>query len=232
MSLFRGRGIVRAAGMAAVLAYAVSRWSDMARWGATEAEALASMHGDELVGDAKYRSTHAVTIDASAAEVWPWLVQMGQGRGGLYSYDWLENVLGLDIHSADHVDPRLQALAVGDAVRLVPEGTQPALRFIVARIDEPVVLVLGPDRDRAAAFAAHLPFPCWTFQLTPAGADRCRLVVRFQMDFEPTPLGWVAYKFALQPVHFVMERKMMLGIKQRAETSAANGAPHLTAVPA
>ena len=129
------------------------------------------------------------------------------------------------------MDPDLQDLAVGDAVRLVPAGTEPPLRFIVSRLESPSLLVLGPDQDRAAAFAAHLPYPCWTFQLTPAGVDQCRLVVRFQADFDPTPLGSFAYKYALQPVHFVMERKMMLGIKQRAEL-AAGPAPHLTAVPA
>lgn len=231
MNVSPGRGTASAIGAAAVIAYGVARWPEMTRWGATEAEVMAIMPGDEVVGHAKYRSTHAITIDAAAADVWPWLVQLGQGRGGLYSYDWLENLLGLHMHSADRVDPKLQGLAVGDAVRLVPEGTEPPLRFIVARIDEPSVLVLGPDRDRAAAFAAHLPYPCWTFQLTPAGADRCRLVVRFQTDFDPTPMGWLAYKHALQPVHFVMERKMMLGIKQRAELSTSP-APHLTALPA
>jgi hypothetical protein len=232
MHLSRGFYAAAAAGAATVTTCAVSRWPLMATWGSTETEVLAPMPGDDLIGQARYRSTHAVTIDAAPSEVWPWLVQMGQGRGGLYSYDWIENLLGLHMHSADRIDTDLQGLAVGDPVRLVPEGTEPPLRFVVAQIDEPSVLVLGPDGDRDAAFSAQLPFPCWTFQLTPAGADRCRLVVRFQMDFDPTPLGWMAYKYALQPVHFVMERKMLLGIKQRAEVSATSPAPHLTTVPA
>ena len=71
-------------GAAVAVSYGISRWRRMASWGTTEGEALANLPGDELVGQAKYRSTHAVTIDAAAGDVWPWLVQMGQGRGGLY----------------------------------------------------------------------------------------------------------------------------------------------------
>jgi hypothetical protein len=176
------------------------------------------MPGDEIVDHPRYRSTRAIRIDAPSSQVWPWLVQMGQGRGGLYSYDWLENLLGLHMHSADSIKPELQHLVVGDQVRLVPEGTEPPLRFTVARIDAPHVLVLGPDGTREAALAAGLPYPCWTFQLVdlPGGVG-CRLVVRFQSDFAPTPLGLLMYKYALTPVHFVMERRMLLGIKNRAE---------------
>lgn len=213
------------AGAAVAVLYGVSALSRMSTWGTNEAEASGDMPGDELVPLARYRSTHAITIGATPAEVWPWLVQMGQGRGGLYSYDWLENALGLQIHSADRVEPALQDLGVGDVVRLVPEHTRPELRFTVARLDAPSVLVLGPDRDRAAAFAAHLPSPCWTFQLRSAGAGAgpTRLVVRFQMDFKPSPWTSFAYGYALAPVHFMMERKMMLGIRRRAEDSVRPG---------
>jgi hypothetical protein len=76
--------------------------------------------GDELIGEARYRSTHAITIQAPSRQVWPWLVQMGQGRGGFYSYDWLENFLGLHIHNAESIRPALQNLVVGDQIRLVP----------------------------------------------------------------------------------------------------------------
>ena len=95
--------------------------------------------------------------------MWPWLAQLGQGRGGLDSYDWLENALGLHIHSVDRVVPSLQLLAVGDVVRLVPEGTEPPLRYTVARLEPPHLLLLGPDTTRAGAFATDLPYSCWTF---------------------------------------------------------------------
>ena len=99
----------------------------------------------------------------------------------------------------------------------MPEGTQPPLRFTVKQVEPPHLLVLGPDSSRQAAFRAKMPFPCWTFRLTPMPGHRTRLVTRFQSDFEPNLMGWVAYKYALAPVHFVMERKMLLGIKHRAE---------------
>ncbi len=210
----------------AAAAYARDRWHRMQTWGATAAEVAEVLPGDELVGQARYRTTHAITIDAPVERVWPWLVQMGQGRGGLYSYDWLENLVGLDIHSVQEIREELQSLSLGDEVRLVPEGAQPPLRFTVVRIAAPELLVLGAGHSREEAFAAGLPYPCWTFRLTPVEPDRCRLVVRFQADFDPTPLGTLAYRGALQPVHFVMERKMLHGIKERAERAGQRPPEH------
>jgi hypothetical protein len=211
-------GVVAVAGAAA---YGLSRWPAMTTWGATAQEAGESLPGDDVVGEPRYRTTHAVTIDAPPGQVWPWLVQLGQGRGGLYSYDWLENLMGLDIRSADHIDPALQDLAVGDTVRLVPEGTEPDLSMTVLRLEPPSLLLLGAGVPREEALAAGMPYPAWTFLLRPVAGDRSRLVVRFQSDFEPTPLGLLMNKWALGPVHFAMERRMLLGIKQRAEAAWA-----------
>ena len=216
------RNLAGAAAIAAGLgaAYGISRWPRMTSWGATTTEAAEVLPGDEIVGEPKYRTTHAVTIDAPVERVWPWLVQMGQGRGGLYSYDWLENLAGLRMHSAERIVPELQGLAVGDLVRLVPEGTDPPIAFVVDRIDPPYLLVLGPAGSREEAIEAGLPYPSWTFRLRPVAARSSRLVVRFQSDFKPTTLGWLMNKYALEPVHFVMERKMLLTIKERAERAA------------
>jgi hypothetical protein len=82
----------------------------MRRWGATDAEFTQSLPGDDVIAHPNYAITHAVTISAPPAAVWPWLVQMGQGRGGLYSYDWLENLIGLNIHSVDRIIAELQQL--------------------------------------------------------------------------------------------------------------------------
>lgn len=201
----------------------------MTRWGASPAEVRATMPGDEIVGPARYTSTRAVTIAVPREAMWPWLVQLGQGRGGLYSYDWVENLLGLHMHSASRIVPAFQHLAVGDTVRLVPEDMEPPLAYVVARLEAPSTLVLGPDGDRASAFAARLPYSSWTSQLTPAGGHTCRLVVRFRADFAPGVLGSLMSSVALPPVHFVMERKMMLGIRQRAEGAVSR--PPLTGVP-
>lgn len=195
----------------------LSSWHPMTRWGATPQEVDEELPGDEIVGQANYRTTHAVTVAAPVDLVWSWLVQLGQGRGGFYSYDWLENLLRLDIHSAEQIVPDYQHLAVGDLVRLVPEGTQPPLQFAVTRVEPPHLLVLGPDGSRQEAFRTKMPYPCWTFRLTSSAGDATRLVARFQSDFEPSLMGLVAYKYLLAPVHFVMERKVLLGIKHRAE---------------
>lgn len=75
-------------------------------WGATDQEHQATWPGDQLVAQPNFVWTNAITIHAPAAQVWPWLVQLGQGRGGLYSYDWLENLIGCDVHSTDRILPR------------------------------------------------------------------------------------------------------------------------------
>lgn len=201
-------------------ALALSRWPRMATWGATPEEAEGPMAGDDLVPGAKYRTTHAVTVDAPVEQVWPWLVQMGQGRGGMYSYDWLENLVGLHMHSADRVVPELQHLEVGDVVRMVPAGTEPDLTFTVLRLEPPHLLVLGTAEPFDVVVASGLPYPVWTFELRRVDAGTARLVVRFRSDFAPTAVGWIVNKYALEPVHWVMERKMLLGIKERVEHAA------------
>lgn len=92
-------------------------------WGATSAEVATPMPGDDLVPNPRLGYTRAISISAAPADVWAWLVQIGQGRGGLYSFDGLENLARCDIHSADRIDPELQSLAVGDLIRLgAPQG--------------------------------------------------------------------------------------------------------------
>src|SRR5690349_15772616 len=111
---------------AAVAAAAV--WSPPARrwcltYGATAAEATAGYPGDDLLAAADLVSTRAVTIEAEPSEVWPWLVQMGSGRGGAYTYDWIENLFGVEMHSVDAILPQFQHLAVGDVLPLGATGS-------------------------------------------------------------------------------------------------------------
>lgn len=220
----RRTGIALGLAAGAAAAWALSRADRLRVWGATEWEQTAPMPGDEIVGEGPlYRSTRAVEVEAPPEAVWPWLVQLGQGRGGLYSYDWLENLVGLDIHSADEIVPELQHLAVGDEVRLTPPGTEPDLVFRVARIEPPSVLVLGPRTSQEEAFGAGLPYPSWTFAVNPHPGGRSRLVVRFQLQAPETRPNRVLYGHLLGPVHFLMERRMLLGIKERAERTARRG---------
>jgi hypothetical protein len=189
----------------------------MLAWGAGPDEIDAALPGDELVPQPRNRWTRAITIDAPPAAVWPWLVQIGQGRGGLYSYDWLENLAGCDIHSADRILPEYQNLQVGDPVRLVREGYPADVVLQVAQIVPEAALVLCAPGEREAALAQGLPYLSWAFVLQPERGDRTRLVVRTRSDFRPTLPGRLANQWLLEPIQFIMERKMLLGIKARAE---------------
>ena len=180
-----------------------------------------TLPGDEFVRNPRYQTTRAITIDAPASEVWPWLVQMGQGRGGFYSYDWLENLVGLDIHSADAIIPELQDLKVGDQVRLAPVDSRgTAFVMDVAVLVPERSLVLRAPGTLEDALESDLPYATWAFILEPISEGATCLIVRFRSDFMPTLRGLVVNKYALAVPHFLMERKTMRGIRKRAEHSS------------
>src|SRR5690349_13402587 len=114
------RGIGAATLVAAAYSPPVRRWC--LTYGATAEEAAGVLPGDELLPDPDVVSTRAVTIGAAPQAVWPWLVQMGSGRGGAYTYDWIENLFGLNMHSADEILPQFQDLAAGDVLPLGADG--------------------------------------------------------------------------------------------------------------
>ena len=114
--------------------------SRLLRWGATDEEVAAAQPGDDLIGDANVTATRAITIRRSPDVVWPWIAQLGQGRGGFYSYDFLENLVGCDIHSADRIVPEWQSINVGGEVNLYP-----GVGLLVAHV-EAIVLREKPDR--------------------------------------------------------------------------------------
>jgi hypothetical protein len=205
-----------------IYAFALGPWHR--KWGTTSAEVHAAMPGDDLVPDANFDTTRAITIQAGPAQVWPWLAQMGQSRGGLYSYDWLENMMGLDFHSMDHVDPSLQDLKVGDIVALEPSGGG----YTVHQLDPNHLLVLSVA-DLADAVGAPPSMgmsgasSTWTFQLTEIQPCQTRLVCRWRarLDYRGSNnLQTWAIGLLLDPVEFVMEQKMLTGIKERAEALA------------
>ena len=190
------------------------------RWGATEAEVRRALPGDELLPNPKFSATHAITIHAPVAEVWPWLAQIGQGRGGFYSYTWIENLLGCDIHNADRVHPEWQNLKAGNPILLHPK-----IPPVPAAIVEPgrVIVLHGETRQRPPS---NLVKPgdyvttTWTFYIEPVDEHITRLIERFRSDYNSTPRNAFFNHVILEPGSFIMERKMLLGIKARAEGAA------------
>jgi menaquinone-dependent protoporphyrinogen IX oxidase len=180
-------------------------------WGATDEETERRLPGDDLVPTASSETTRAVTVDAPCEEVWPWLVQLGQGRGGFYSYSLLENAVGADIHNVDRIVPELQQLEVGDSIRMAREDywlQSPLTTMTVVRIDPGRTLVLqGYDGGT------------WTFHLDPVDLETTRLVVRGRTPADQSVVGRVVRYLVYELPHFVMERGMMRGIKVRAERS-------------
>ncbi|UCG22725.1 MAG: SRPBCC family protein [Chloroflexota bacterium] len=177
------------------------------KWGASETEVKQRLPGDERVPDPNLESTRAITINAPMAEVWPWLVQMGQGRGGLYSYERLENLVGCDMRNAERLLPKHQHLSIGDKVRLSKgEGTP---YFVVKAIEPGRAIILGGDD----------PPTTWAFILEPIDEDSTRLIIRFRQQYEPSLGNAIAWRVFTDPITFVMERKMLQGIKLRAETT-------------
>lgn len=188
-------------------------------WGATVDEVKQTLPGDELVPEPQMTTTYATTINAPPAQVWPWLAQMGQGRGGLYSYEALENLMHLDMHNADRIIPELQNLKVGDEVRLTPTD---ALALEVATLEPERTLVLcNPNLHHGEGkagnyFKAEMNVS-WAFILEPVGGYATRLLVRLHMGYQPNLPTVLAVHLMQEPAQFIMLRKMMLGIKQRVE---------------
>lgn len=178
--------------------------SRVLNWGATPDEVKSPIPGDELLQDAEMVATRAITIDAPPAAIWPWLVQMGLGRGGAYAYDWIERLFGLDIHNVDHIVPELQNLAVGDVIPMRPND--PGMR----------VEVLEPERAMSAR--SEDGEWVWSFVLAPHNGST-RLISRNRARVRGA--GERAGMAAMEVGSLVMERKMLQTIKQLAETLEA-----------
>lgn len=175
------------------------RW--VLEWGATESEAAAPLAGDELIGAADGVSTRAITINAPAEQVWPWIVQIGPApRGGVYTYDWIENLLGLNMHSVDELLPEFQNPKVGDVLEM---GTN---RMVIELVDP----------NRAIAWRSDNGNWVWSFVLRDLGG-KTRLISRnsFKLPRVIDKIGMAP----MEPASLIMERKMLLGIKARAERS-------------
>ncbi|WP_194852795.1 SRPBCC family protein [Nocardia sp. SYP-A9097] len=176
-------------------------------WGATEAEAARALPGDGLLTEPDVVTTRAVTIAAEPEEIFPWLVQMGSARGGAYTYDWIENLFGLNMHSADRIMPQWQQLAVDDVLPLGDSGP----RMRVAILDRPHTLV----------FVSEDKHWVWAFELVPTTGGT-RLISRNRIAAPDAALPQRVFTMlVMEPGSLIMESKMLLGIKKRVERVAA-----------
>jgi hypothetical protein len=193
-------------------------------WGAGPEEVTGELPGDDLLAKPDIVTTRAISISAPPSAVWPWLVQMGSGRGGVYTYDWIENIFGLGMHSADAILPQFQDLKQGDELPLGPG--RPVMR----------VEIFEPERALTVRFEDGNWV--WIFALLPDG-DRTRLVSRNRIALPGArPPTRLFYMLVMEPGSLVMERRMLLGIKERAErlagqrTNAEAPGPSGSAAPA
>ena len=166
-------------------------------------EAKRPLPGDELVAGAKIGWTHAITIRARPAAVWPWLVQMGCRRAGWYSYDGLDNA---GVPSADRIVPEFQQVQVG---HIFPQTPKAEDRFVVRAVEPERALVLGDDASSMT----------WAFVLEPVDESSTRLITRSRGAYDRLALG-LMLKVVWQPVHFGMQRRQLLNLKRRVEAAA------------
>ena len=189
------------------------------RWGTTGDEAERAFPGDEFVPHPGSQITAAITVHAPVESVWPWFVQLGCQRAGWYSYDLLDNG---GRPSADRIVPEYQHLAVGDVVKALPNG---AFGFPVALVEPDRVLTLGGTTDTSTGKPVDPNDPDLktyfsgdqTFYLVPLGERSTRLLFRMRIGWNPSRLNNLIYRGIVEPISFVMGRKMLLTIKQRAE---------------
>jgi hypothetical protein len=208
---------------------ASARWHRS--WGATTLEARDGVPGDGLACEPAVQTTRALTINAGPGDVWRWLVQIGQGRGGFYTYEWIQNAIGAHMHNADRILPEHQSLAPGDRIRLTPEfylGRVPGQFYRVAEILPGRALVLVQQPPAGGSIT-------WSFVLRRVPPNRTRLIVRSRRSAPPSTFGRIMQRLELlllEPGYFVMERGMLRGIKRRAESSGVRSRSVRAAQPA
>lgn len=192
--------VALASGILLVLVYRILVRPWQLRWGATDAEVKRSMPGDDLVGQPTFNATRAVSIKAPAANIYPWIVQMGMTRAGWYSYDWLDN---LARRSAEQILPEYQTIQIGSLVPLSPDGKQ----GMQVKDFSPNQWIVWVDKPGDTS---------WTWGIYPEGQNQTRLVTRVRVKYR-----WLSpslfFNLMIEFCDLPMMRKCLLGIQRRAE---------------
>jgi hypothetical protein len=214
-------------------AYVLAVRPQLQRWGATEAEAAERLPGDDLVPVPRFASTRAIDIAAPPSAVWPWLVQLGEGRGGWYTYEALERAVGLGMASSDAIVPELQDLAVDDRVRLAPIGGADGLVLTVRQLVAPELLVFSggapvegdaseasgdsPRRLVAGDYFSGAAAASWALVLRDLDGDATRLLSRWRLAWAPSGTADLLHGVLVEPLHFALEERMLRGVRDRVE---------------
>jgi hypothetical protein len=204
-----------------VATYFLLVWPWISRWGTTYDETQRTLPGDELIPTPSFVITKAISVHAPPEMIWPWLVQLGVDRGGMYSYLWVENwLLRLGVQNTDEIRPEWQTLNVGDFIRFTPKD------FALNPGPGLYVLAMEPNRALVGCFGMEQTAPdcslsaTWQFVLDPQADGSTRLILRSRNADLGSALVANGAKFA-NVFQFYMERKMLIGIKQRAEMLAS-----------
>jgi hypothetical protein len=205
------RGALGIGSLGALYAFVIRPW--MLKWGATVDEQIRPLPGDDIKPDADYVTTRATTIQAPTAEVWPWLIQMGQDRAGFYTHNWVERLLQSGIPDTAEIRPEWQRIEVGDLVRTNRDiGGKP--------MGWPVVAV-DPGRSLVVT-SRSMPAGTYAFVLDPIDESASRLIVRDRARWK-----WWEWPFATlvyEPLHAYMETGLISGVRQRAERARSQQA--------
>jgi hypothetical protein len=186
-------------------------------WGLSSSEALASRPGDQLVPAPDWSWTHAVEVSASAELVWQWVAQIGADRGGFYSYQWLENLVGCGLRNADAIHQAWE-LELGDHLALHPK-LPPLQIALLERVHH--FVAHAPCDAKARAAGKPWATASWLFQIEALPGSHCRLITRYRAACSSDLATRLAMgKTLLEPIGFAMDRRMLLGIKERAERQA------------
>jgi hypothetical protein len=187
--------------------------SGQRRWGVDEATAARRYPGDARVPAPSSHWTHGIEIEVPAEAVWPWIAQIGADKGGFYSYQWLENVAGCDVKNAERVHPEWE-VKVGDGLKLHPEI--PPLPVVEVERGRHW-LAFGAADPAAKTAGRGWVETSWLFLLEPLGPSRCRFISRYRTATSDHLAMTLAYGAAIEPIGFAMDRRMLLGVKERAE---------------
>jgi hypothetical protein len=212
-----GGGALALVGGYLIVLVATRRWHQ--HWGASDAEIARPLRGDDLIPTSTLESTHAITIPAPAERVWPWLAQVGYGgRAGFYSYEVLERRFGA--RNSDRLNPDVPTPEVGDALPFAP-----GMPMTVAIVDPPRALVLWQVTSANKVIDPTGPWGSdhvawsWAFVLEPVDAEATRLLTRMRVAYQPTA-KWAPFAYLLlEPAHFVMGRRQLLGIRRRVDAT-------------